>query len=85
MKDATDSAYLLEASVSYLNRFGFHLCRGDAAILNLFRHSGFAENKFSELDKYITTNKLSGKSGPGFIEVIKYYNSPFKTFVNKIY
>jgi len=43
------------------------------------------KNKFSELDAYITTNKLSGKSGPGFIEVIKYYNSPFKTFVNKVY
>jgi len=42
MKDATDSAYLLEASVSYLNRVGFHLCRGDAAILNC-SHSGFAE------------------------------------------
>jgi len=43
------------------------------------------KNKFSELDKYSTANKLSGKSGPGFIEVIKYYNSLFKTFVNKIY
>ena len=34
-------------------------------------------NKFSQLDAYITTNKLSGKSESGFIELIKYYNSLF--------
>jgi hypothetical protein len=33
---------------------------------------GLLQNKFSELDKYITTNKLPGKSEPGFIELIKY-------------
>jgi hypothetical protein len=31
-------------------------------------------NKFSQLDAYITTNKLSGKSESGFIELIRYYN-----------
>ena len=40
-------------------------------------------NKFSQLDAYITTNKLSGKSESGFIELIKYYNSFFKTFVKQ--
>ncbi len=38
---------------------------------------GLLKNKFSELDKYITTHKFSGKSEPGFIEMIKYYNSLF--------
>jgi hypothetical protein len=31
-------------------------------------------NKVSQLDAYITTNKLSGKSESGFIELIRYYN-----------
>ena len=38
---------------------------------------GLLNNKFKQVDTYITTNKLSGKSEPGFIDVIKYYNSLF--------
>jgi len=32
-------------------------------------------NKVSQLDAYITTHKLSGKSESGFTELIRYYNS----------
>jgi len=32
-------------------------------------------NKVSQLDAYITTHKLSGKSESGFTELIRYCNS----------
>ena len=38
---------------------------------------GLLKSKSNELDKYVTTNKLSGKSESGFIELIKYYNDLF--------
>jgi hypothetical protein len=38
---------------------------------------GLLHYKFKEVDSYMNENKLSGKSEPGFIELIKYYNSLF--------
>jgi hypothetical protein len=38
---------------------------------------GLLNNKFKQVDAYIATNKLFGKSESGFIDVIKYYNSLF--------
>jgi len=38
---------------------------------------GLLHYKFKEVNAYMNEHKLSGKSEPGFIELIKYYNSLF--------
>jgi len=44
---------------------------------------GLLHDKFRQLDTYVTSNRLSGKSESGFIELIRYYNSLFKTSATK--